>query len=246
MKTEILFGIHPVTESLNAQRRRFTEIYIKDKPSKRLETVAAIAESYRVPVRKLSVPQLTSLSGTDMHQGICARVSPYPLAEISDMMNRSGSSPIFLLILDSIEDPHNLGALIRTGLCTGADGMIIPKNRSASPNPVVSKASAGALEHLLLAQVTNLANTMDRLKEKGLWITGMDISAEQTIFTADFTGPLAVVIGGEEKGIRPLVKTRCDFLVSIPQKGPVASLNASAAGAVAMYEVFRQRRLSNG
>ena len=158
---------------------------------------------------------------------------------------QGGKSDPFLLLLDNIMDPNNLGALIRTALCVGVNGVIIPKDRSAQPTPTVSKVSAGALEHISLSRVTNMANTIKMLKENGLWIAGMDKISTESIFTCDMKAFSAIVIGGEEKGIRPLVKKQCDMLLSIPQTGPLDSLNASAAGAVVMYEAFRQRRLSN-
>ncbi len=244
MKTEILYGIHPVFEALEAGRRDFFELYIaKDKTSKRLEKVRALAESKKIPVRRIKHAQIKSMAGSDLHQGIAANVSPYPLAELPDIVDRPrlADTKHFLLLLDNVLDPHNLGAIIRTGLCVGIDGIIIPKDRSATPTPAVSRASAGALEHLFLARVTNLVNTIKALKKKGLWIAGMDRAAEKSIFSCDFSGSVAIVIGGEEKGIRPLVKKHCDFLISIPQRGQVNSLNASVAGAVVMYEAFRQR-----
>jgi len=148
-----------------------------------------------------------------------------------------------LLLLDNIVDPHNLGALIRTSLCVGIDGVIITKDRSALPTPAVSRSSAGALEHISLTLATNMVSTINLLKKKGIWIVGMDKAAKTPIFSFDFSGSIAIVIGGEEKGIRPLVKKHCDFATSIPQEGPVTSLNASVAGAVVMYEAFRQRKM---
>ena len=149
-----------------------------------------------------------------------------------------------LVLLDSVLDPQNLGAIIRTAVAVGVDAVVIPKNRSASPTPSVSKTSAGALEHLNLARVTNMVAAMKMLKTKGIWTFGLDRAADVSIYSADLAGPVAVVIGGEEKGIRPLVKKHCDFLMSIPQIGPVDSLNASVAGAIAMYEVFRQQNFA--
>ena len=180
-----------------------------------------------------------------MHQGIAASVSPYPLVELADIIDKPGLNDTghFLLLLDNILDPHNLGAMIRTGLCTGIDGIVIPKDRSASPTPAVSRISAGALEHIFLAQVTNLVNTINTLKKKKLWIAGMDRVAKKSVFSCDFSDSVAIVVGGEEKGMRPLVKKHCDLLISIPQKGQINSLNASVAGAVVMYEAFRQRAL---
>jgi 23S rRNA (guanosine2251-2'-O)-methyltransferase len=147
----------------------------------------------------------------------------------------------FLLLVDSIQDPRNLGALIRTAICAGIQAVVIPKDRAAGPLPSVSKASAGALEHMVVTRVTNLASAMDAIRKAGIWIAGLDINASTTIFASDLTGPLALVVGGEEKGLRPLVKKKCDQTVVIPQTGAIDSLNASVAGAVVLYEALRQR-----
>jgi 23S rRNA (guanosine2251-2'-O)-methyltransferase len=245
-KTEILFGIHPVLESLKARRRKISEIYLaKDKRSQRLDDIAAIAESFNIPIKIFSSPQLTAVTAGDGHQGVAAKVSFYPTVEVKDILQTAGGegTPPFLLLADSIEDTQNLGALIRTALCAGVHGIIIPKDRAAPPTPAVSKASAGAMEHILLAQVTNMVNAIGELKENGVWIAGMDGKAEKSVFEAELSGALGIVIGGEEKGVRPLVKRHCDFLMAIPQSGQIDSLNASAAGAVVMYEAFRQRNI---
>ncbi len=247
MKTEILFGINPVYEALRAGRRDIFKVYItKEKISKRLERVIALADSLKISVQASNPLYLKSISGTDHHQGVGAKTGPYPFVDVSEILSstQNGKSIPFLLLLDNIMDPHNLGALIRTALCVGMNGVIIPKDRSALPTPTVSKASAGALEHICLSRVTNMVNTIKRLKESGYWVAGMDRVSDETIFTCDMKGFNAIVIGGEDKGIRPLVKKHCDVLLSIPQTGPLDSLNASVAGAVVMYEAFRQRRLS--
>lgn len=247
MKTEILYGIHPVFEVLKAGRREIFEIYIaKDKTSKRIEKVAAFAESIEVPVEKVKPLELKSMAGTDLHQGIGAKTGPFPLTGISDIVDsiQRDEGNHLLLLLDNILDPNNLGALVRTALCVGVNGIVVPKDRSALPTPAVSKASAGALEHVRLARVTNMVKTIKTLIEKGMWIAGMDKASDRSVFFSDLTGSVAIVIGGEEKGIRPLVKKHCDFLMSIPQIGPVDSLNASVAGAIAMYEVFRQQKFA--
>jgi len=247
VKKEILYGIHPVFEALKAGRRDFFEVYIaKDKTSKRIDKLVAIAESMKVPVERVEPLTLKSMTGTDLHQGLGARTGPFPISETSDIFDgvQTDDENHLLLLLDNIMDPHNLGALIRTALCVGVDGIIIPKDRSVPPTPAVSKASAGALEHIRLVRVTNMVNTIKDLKEKGLWIAGMEKTSDKSIFFSDLTVPVAIVIGGEEKGMRPLVKKHCDFLMSIPQTGQVNSLNASVAGAVVMYEAFRQPHLS--
>jgi len=246
-KTEILFGINPVLEALNAGRRFFFEVYILEKKiSDRLERILALSEAKKIPVERVESLQLKSLTGTDQHQGIGARTSGFPVSAISDIIDsiRPDDTNHLLLLVDNIMDPHNLGALIRTALCAGVNGIIIPKDRSVPPTPAVSRASAGALEHIRLARATNMVNTIKTLKEKGWWIAGMEKASDKSIFLSDLTARLAIVIGGEEKGMRPLVKKHCDFLMSIPQQGPINSLNASVAGAVAMYEAFIQRTKS--
>jgi 23S rRNA (guanosine2251-2'-O)-methyltransferase len=172
-----------------------------------------------------------------------AKVGPYPLVKIAALAGCSQSphTHCFLLLLDSVVDPHNLGALIRTASGVGTDGVVITRHRSASPTPAVSNTSAGALEHVRLAVVTNMAETIKALKSNGIWVIGMDRRADRSVFDSDLSGSIAIVIGGEEKGIRPLVRKRCDMLLSIPQSGTIDSLNASVAGAVVMYEVYRQR-----
>lgn len=243
-KTEILYGIHPVFEAVKAGRRKIFELYVAEqRPSNRRGKVETVAESLKIPVRQVNSIYLKSLTGNDQHQGLGALVSPYPFSRLADIVGKEHSNNIdcFLLLLDNILDPHNLGALLRTALCVNIAGIVIPKDRSALPTPAVSKASAGALEHAKLVRVTNMVNTIKDLKKKGLWIAGLDRLADQSIFASDLTGSMALVVGGEAKGIRPLVRKHCDMLMSIPQGGRINSLNASVAGAVAMYEAFRQR-----
>ncbi len=244
MKTEILYGIHPVLEALRAGRRNCFEIYVtKDRTPSRLLEVTEMAEKMKIPVNSISSSQLSVLAGAEVHQGIGAKMSLYPLVELDNLLEFPGGKnvPPFLLLLDGIVDTQNLGALARTGLCAGIDGVIFPKDRSTSPLPSVAKASSGAMEHLKIAAVTNLSSAIQELKHLGLWVTGLDKGSAQSIYEMDFTCPTAILIGGEEKGIRPLVKKQCDFLASIPQRGDFNSLNASAAGAIVMYEVVRQR-----
>lgn len=240
---EILFGIHPVLEAMKAGRRKISEIYLaKEKNSQRLENIVSFAESLNIPIKRLATQQLTSLTASSSHQGLAAKAQSYPIADINEIFSMIESQKTCpLLLLDSIEDTQNLGALIRSALCAGISGIIIPKDRAAAPTPAVSKASAGALESVLLVQVTNMVSTIQELKERGLWIMGMDGSAKTSLFDTDLSGALGIVIGSETSGIRPLVKRHCDMLISIPQAGNFNSLNASAAGAVVMYEAFRQR-----
>jgi len=243
MKAEIIYGIHPVTEALKAGRREFHEVYIvKERDTKRFGDITALLETCNIPIKTVKHDYLNDITGSDFHQGIGAKVSEYPLTPLDDILEGiKAEGKDFLVMLDNIVDPQNLGALVRTALCVGAGAVVITKDRSASPTPAVSKASAGALEHISLARVINMVNAMKDIKNKGFWIAGLDSEAEIYVYDCDFKTPIALMIGGEGKGIRPLVKSTCDFLVSIPQKKRVSSLNASAAGAVVMYEVFRQR-----
>ncbi|MBA4366529.1 MAG: 23S rRNA (guanosine(2251)-2'-O)-methyltransferase RlmB [Desulfobacterium sp.] len=243
-QTETLYGIHPVLEALQAGRRKFYTIYIvQDNQNVRLKPIMELAGKRGIPIQRISHAALTTKCNAEFHQGIGAAVSIYPFADLSEMIPGPGEAVKnrFLLMIDSVEDPQNLGALVRTALCAGADGIIIPKDRAASPTPAASKASAGALEHARICQVTNLANTIQLLKKNGFWILGTAIHAKTLLFSTEIAFPTVVVIGSEGKGIRPLVQKNCDLLVAIPQCGPVTSLNASAAGAVILYEVFRQR-----
>jgi 23S rRNA (guanosine2251-2'-O)-methyltransferase len=245
MKTELLYGIHPVEEALSAGRRIFHEVFVvADSPSKRLSIMASIAASKDIPVRRVTLTQLNRIAGDVAHQGTAARVGPYPMVDLTAVLAQtSASAPSrFLVLLDTVVDPQNLGAIIRTALGVGVEGVVIARDRAAGPTPAVSKASAGALEHVNLVQVTNLSAAIRNLQRHGWWVYGMDRSAGLSVFEVELTGSVAMVIGGEEKGIRPLVKQSCDLLLSIPQRGPVGSLNASVAAAVALYEAYRQLR----
>ena len=233
-------------EALNAARRHFFELWIeKKKASRRITKIISLAESRKLPLKKMESDQMNTLLGAVAHQGIAARVSPYPFAALDDMLapEHITAGTCGLLLLDQLQDPHNLGAIIRTASCAGMHGIVLPKDRSVTPTPAVSKASAGALEHMLIARVTNMVRTVTLLKERGLWIIGADQAAQQSIYTSDLTGPAAFVIGSEHKGIRPLVKKKCDMLISIPLSGPIQSLNASVAAGIVVYEAYRQRRM---
>ena len=245
MKTEILYGIHPVYEALSARRRNIYEIYLqKESKSDRLARLATLAEQRGIRVKTIRSEEFKTLVGGPGHQGVAAKVDLYPLTAVTDILAAAEAKgrPQFLILLDNVLDPQNLGAVIRSALCAGIDGVIMPKDRSAPITPAVSKASAGALEHIYLSRVTNLVQTIKQCKNSGIWVMGLDKNADQSIYDGDMTGSIAIVLGGEQKGIRPLVKKNCDFLVSIPQLGAVDSLNASVAAAVTMYEALRQRQ----
>ncbi|MCP3924777.1 MAG: 23S rRNA (guanosine(2251)-2'-O)-methyltransferase RlmB [Desulfobacterales bacterium] len=237
---EILFGINSVYEALKADRRKFFEIYFsKDPNSKRLQKITEFTKQRDIKVVNETPDKLSILSGSDYHQGVCAKVSDYPVVDMGAFINIENP---FLLLVENVVDPSNLGALIRTAHCAGVDGVITLKDRAVSHTPSVSRASAGALEHVKFAKVTNMVNCINELKEKGIWVTGLDAKAETSLYDANLKGPLAIVVGGEDKGVRPLVQKNCDFLISIPQHGSFNSLNASVAGAIVIYESLRQRQ----
>ncbi len=247
-KNEVLFGFHSVYEALRAGRRQFESILLSDKRSDpRVEKVAQLASEKGIPIQNVSSETLERLAFGGNHQGIGARVSAFPARGVADIWAalRKRETPFFILIVESVEDPHNLGALIRTALCADVDYIVIPKDRSALPSPGVSRSSAGAMEHADIFLATNLSSLMRDLKKDGAWISGLDAGGDKGLFEADLTGNLALVVGGEHKGIRPGVRKECDFILSIPISGKINSLNASVAGGIAMYEAKRQRLLSS-
>lgn len=245
-KTDLLFGFHSVSEALKAGRRSFDTVFISEKRShRRAEKIAGLANRRNIKVQYTDAKHLDKLTRSALHQGIAARTAPFPMEKAGDIVShiRDRQDPFFILVMEQIEDPHNLGALIRTALCAGVDYIMIPKDRCALPTPTVSRTSAGAMEHARIFSITNSASLLRTLKENGAWVAGLDAGGTTPLFQADLTGDLVLVIGGEHKGIRPGVKKECDFLVSIPIQGPVNSLNASVAGGIAMYEACRKRSL---
>jgi 23S rRNA (guanosine2251-2'-O)-methyltransferase len=244
VKTETLYGVHAVQEALAAGRRDLFEVYVdrRNTASGRLPSILAAAEARGIEIRPMDAAQMASLAGTPAHQGVAARVSVYSGHDFSSLLAAAGRPEAGLfLALDQIVDPHNLGAVLRTALCAGVEAVLVPKDRSAPPTPAVSKISAGALEHIRLAPVTNLVRALEAMKAAGRWVAGLDRSAGESIYRADLTLPMVLVIGGEGRGMRPLVRRTCDLLVSIPQTGPLDSLNASVAAGIALFEIVRQR-----
>ena len=241
----MLYGYHPVVEALRAGRRKVHRIYVVHaKTTSRALEIFQLAEQAGIAVEPTTADALAKMAGDRHHQGIAASVSPYPFCSLEAMLatQRQAHGAPLVVVLDQILDPHNLGAMARTALCAGALGMVIPKDRSAQPTAGSSKVSAGAIEHLAVSSVTNLVNALQILKNHGFWIAGAERDGQIDLFRADLGGPLAIVIGGEEKGLRPLVKKQCDYTLAIPQEGILGSLNASVSAGIIMYEVFRQRR----
>ncbi|BFH71078.1 putative TrmH family tRNA/rRNA methyltransferase YacO [Paenibacillus dendritiformis] len=242
---EYIAGKHSVTEALRSGRT-IHKIWIADNAQKHLtQPITAEAKKAGVIVQTVDKRKLDQMAEGVQHQGVVAQVAAYGYVEVDDILARAeakGETP-FLLILDEIEDPHNLGSILRTADCTGVHGVIIPKRRSVGLTATVSKTSAGAVEYVPVARVTNLAQTMEQLKERGVWLVGTDVSATQDLYETDlFTMPLALVIGNESKGMGRLVKQTCDALLKLPMAGQINSLNASVAAGIFMYEVVRRRR----
>ena len=207
-----------------------------------LKTIAREAKKHDTIINYVKKERLEQLSETGKHQGVIAMAAAYEYAQVEDILAKAEEKgePPFILLLDGIEDPHNLGAIIRTANLAGAHGVIIPKRRAVGLTATVAKTSAGALNYTPVAKVTNLTQTMKELKEKGMWFVGADMGGE-TMYQLDLTGPIGVVIGSEGDGMSKLVKENCDFIASIPMKGDIDSLNASVAVGILAYEIVRQR-----
>lgn len=238
-------GFHAVEEALAAGRALERVIIARGRHGERVEAVVRLAKERGVPVRFEDRQQLDRLTGVREHQGIAALIAAKSAVDLADLL-RAGTGPGLLVLLDGIEDPHNLGAIVRTALAAGAQGVVVPERRAAGLSDTVERASAGALAHLPVARVTNLARAMEEMKEVGYWLVGLDERAEKDYTQADLKGPVGIVLGGEGKGLHELTRKRCDFLVSIPTTGPVRSLNVSVAAGIMLFEVVRQRRASSG
>jgi 23S rRNA (guanosine2251-2'-O)-methyltransferase len=243
-KVGLLYGVHPVLEALRAGRRPLERLYLA--PGRHGAVLSEIRERARqqgVRVDLVERNALDRMTGGMVHQGVVgvlAAGSYTPLEDLLAIPDKRRETPWFLL-LDGVEDPGNLGAILRTAECAGVHGVILPSRRAVGLTPTVAKASAGALEHLAVAQVPNLVPVIERLKAGQVWVVGADSRAEQRCFAADLSVPLALVLGGEGRGIRPLVARSCDLLVAIPLRGRVHSLNVSVAAGILLYEALRQR-----
>ena len=205
--------------------------------------IIAMAKERKVLISEIDKNKMKQMAQTDNYQGVIAIVPPFEYAEVEDILEeaKARKEDSFIVILDGIEDPHNLGSIIRTAETAGVHGIIIPKRRSASVNSTVNKVSAGAVEHMKIARVNNLVETMKYLKEQGLWICGTDMDTNTYYDEQDLTGPIAIVIGSEGFGMSRLVKENCDFLVKIPMKGKITSLNASVSAGIVIYEAVKQK-----
>ena len=242
---EVLYGLHPVEEALKAGKRRFDHVLVaREREDARLERVVALCKQAGVRVRQESREQLTVVAKNPAHQGVVALVRAQEMLTIEDLFEPLGSdgSARLLLALDGVEDPQNLGALLRVADGAGVDGVLMTERRAAPLSPVAIKASAGATEHLRIARVVNLVRALEELKRQNLWIIGLDERGTADYDQFDFSGDCVLVLGREGAGLHELVRKTCDHLLRIPMAGGVSSLNVSAAGAVVLYEAFRQRR----
>ncbi len=239
----VIYGINAVTELLKSRGRSFRYVAVsRDRNDARLQKLIAECRKASVSVRPLGKQELDRLAENTSHQGVVAVISAKEYCDVDDLLAERRAEKALIVVLDGIEDPHNLGAILRTADAAGADGAVIPDRRAAGVTATVAKASAGASEHLAIAKVTNISRAIEDLKAKNLWIVGLDERAPQTYDAVDYNMDCAIVLGAEGKGVHEMVRKRCDFLVSIPMLGNVPSLNVSVAAAIVLYEVVRQRR----
>ncbi len=242
---DILYGIHPIESALNNQNRQCYKIVLEErKPNERLSALISQAEKMGVRVEFLPRNLFRKKYGIHVHQGIIGIFSAIKLLDLEEFLEsvfQNTSNPIIAL-LDEIQDPQNMGAIIRSAYFLGIQGIIIPKRRSVPLSETVAKCASGALEYLPVAEVTNLARAIENLKKSQFWVIGVDAKGERLCFDMDFNGPTALIIGGENKGIRPLIKKSCDISISIPMANPSGSLNASVASSIIFYEILRQRK----
>lgn len=240
-----IYGIHSVRQELLSGRHTPRQLLLAMKqPSPRLEELVSLAEKRGLPVRVVTRQELDTLAGEGRHQGVALQLKPFEYVSLETLLEKKASpSPTkaFFLILDSISDPRNFGAILRSADAAGCQGVIVPKDRACPVTGVVHKASAGALANVPVCQVTNLARTIQQLKKAGIWVFGLGAEAAGSLFCQDLCGSLALVVGCEGKGLRPNIRKQCDALLSIPMSGSVSSLNVSVAAAIALFEVVRQR-----
>lgn len=247
---DLIIGRNACMEALRSDRQieKLTVLRQKEGSGRRerndgaLGKILAQAKQRDIPVVYADRAALDRMAGGAAHQGVIAAASEYEYATVEDLLQTAADrgEPPFLIVLDGVEDPHNLGAIMRTAECAGAHGVIIPERRAAAVGATVMKTSAGAAQYIGCARVKNIARTIEMLQERGVWIYGCDMDGA-SCYEADLTGPAAIVIGNEGKGISRLVREKCDFILSIPMRGEINSLNASNAAAIVMYELLRQR-----
>jgi len=243
IREDLIEGRNAVIEALKSDRTIEYILIAKGDLVGSISVVIALAKEKGIVTKEVDRRKLDEMSQTSSHQGVMAVVTPYKYFGLNDIFNyaeEKGEKP-FIIVLDEIEDPHNFGSIIRTAEVCGAHGIIIPKRRNVGATPIVYKTSAGAIEHVKIAKVTNINAAIEEIKERGVWVYGADMEAESYIFDTDLTGAVALVIGSEGRGISKLTKEKCDVLVKIPMVGKITSLNASVAGGIIMYEIMKQK-----
>ena len=236
----IIYGINPVLEALRAGRVK--ELRVGDRGGERMHQLLALAAERGIRVRRVPADALDRDSRHGVHQGVVADVEDSKDYSVDELV-RGADGPPLIVVLDGIEDPHNLGAILRTADAAGADGVVVQRRRSAALDGAAAKASAGAVAHMRIAEVVNIARAIEELKEAGVWTVGLAGDATTPYDSIDFTSPSAIVLGGEGTGLRRLVRERCDYLAAIPMQGRVGSLNVSVAAGIALFEAVRQRRV---
>ncbi|WMJ80321.1 23S rRNA (guanosine(2251)-2'-O)-methyltransferase RlmB [Clostridium sp. MB40-C1] len=243
LREDLIEGRNAVLEALKSDRTIEYVLIASGNITGSINKIIAVARENKVVIKEVDRKKLDSISVTGSHQGVMAVVTPYKYCEVEDIIEyaKDKNEKPFILVLDEIEDPHNLGSIIRTAEICGAHGIVIPKRRNVGVTPIVYKTSAGAVEHMKIAKVSNINNAIDKLKENGIWVYGADMQGENYCFQSDFSGAIALVIGSEGKGISKLTKNKCDVLVKIPMVGQITSLNASVAAGILMYEILRQK-----
>jgi 23S rRNA (guanosine2251-2'-O)-methyltransferase len=247
LSDEIIIGRNAVTEALRSGRSINKILVASGDRQGSIKEVIAIAIENGVMLQEVDIRKIEELAQGLRHQGVLAYTSPVDYVEIEDILQRAADAnePPFIVLLDELEDPHNLGAILRTADAAGVHGVLIPKRRSCPLSATVAKTSAGAVEYVPVARIGNVVQTIKDLKKQGLWVVGADMAGEQNYYDAELTGALVLIIGNEGKGISRLTKENCDFLVKLPMRGTINSLNASVAGSILMYESMKQRIVKN-
>jgi 23S rRNA (guanosine2251-2'-O)-methyltransferase len=241
--TEFIGGVNPVLEAVRARGSSFVRIYLaRGRGGPAIDQLIALARSAGIKVTRVERQRLDRLYSARSHQGIVAEVGPFPYTSLEQILESVEADPALMLVLDGIQDPMNLGALLRSAEAAGAGGVVLSRDRACPVTATVIKASAGAAEHLPVARVVNLGRAVELIKQRGFWMVGAHPGAERSLFDLNLNMKVGLVLGGEGRGLRRLIREKCDILGSIPLRGRTASLNASAAGAVAMFEFVRQTR----
>lgn len=243
VSNELIVGRNAVMEALKSGRSINKVLIAKGERQGSIKEVIALAKEKRLVIQEVEFKKLDEMTGGLRHQGVLAYAAPVDYVEIDDILEKaqSLSQPPFIVLLDELEDPHNLGAILRTADAAGVHGVLIPKRRNCQLSATVAKTSAGAVEYVPVARIGNITQTLKELKKLGLWVVGADMDGDKDYYEADLTGPMVLVVGSEGKGIGRLVKEQCDFVVKIPMQGKINSLNASVAASILMYESLKQR-----